>query len=54
MNLIESLLWAHPRVSGENAQKTLMIELGKGSSPRERGKLNFGQQFNNGIGLIPA
>ena len=45
---------AHPRACGENAKLQLNSLYGKGSSPRVRGKQQFGIEKAQFIGLIPA
>ena len=47
-------LWAHPRVSGENADTTLYGSWVDGSSPRERGKLHCEELAGHRGRLIPA
>ena len=43
---------AHPRVSGENVGRVLIIVVGRGSSPRERGKHFSNWGFTPQIGQI--
>ena len=47
-------MWAHPRVSGENACSALVLAVSAGSSPRERGKHVYDGLTRVGQGLIPA
>ena len=46
--------WAHPRAYGENGLQNIHLELGKGSSPRIRGKLAVFAVQDGDEGLIPA
>ena len=45
---------AHPRVSGENDVPLAREEMTRGSSPRERGKLDQLAGKTNNLRLIPA
>ena len=47
-------LAAHPRVSGENVFYIAGVDMRRGSSPRERGKLITGVFKLFTAGLIPA
>ena len=49
-----SIVWAHPRVCGENLQVSLDSFRGQGSSPRVRGKLASGRSTKTVTRLIPA
>ena len=48
------LVWAHPRVGGENWPGRLNRERASGSSPRGRGKHNRPIRAHKQVGLIPA
>ena len=48
------ILWAHPRVCGENQSVNIKIHPASGSSPRVRGKQSREQQHVCDAGLIPA
>ena len=45
---------AHPRAGGENSSAWWTVPLGRGSSPRGRGKQRIGLQSEEKGGLIPA
>ena len=51
---LRSFEWAHPRAYGENGLQNIHLELGKGSSPRIRGKLAVFAVQDGDEGLIPA
>ena len=48
------IVWAHPRVCGENTFPSARDAALKGSSPRVRGKPVFASEVPDGAGLIPA
>ena len=50
----DTLIWAHPRVGGENAPVQVGADLIEGSSPRGRGKPVTGPAVDSTTGLIPA
>ena len=49
-----ALTTAHPRVSGENDTLVMRAHPHKGSSPRERGKLEMSGYHREKSRLIPA